>query len=469
MTVTAIQNAIFTIEVRGELYQSFFMLEPRMINKVTRMQGAIEYTPFEVSYPRIQTQIKANLQETFPSLNPLQRTEYKIKKKIETIENRIPIYSNEEPDIFLKAIQSFNGYGKEQNFREAKELFEAAERKGIVEASNCLGKMYYEGKGVMRNYRLSHEHFARSAEKGNPEGLYWIGRLYEEGKAKDYENSLQTSNLALRYYEKAAKLEHSDAMTDLGFMYENGVGVPKNIELATQYYKKAILKHNPKAYNNLGCMYLKGEIKEKYVNDNEVEAFNNLTKSKELGYVEGIANLAICYYRGKGTEKSFTEAKKLFKEAASKDSITGKYHMAFFQLKEAQISSDERIYHDAANKLRLVIASDPMHDDANYYLGYLHENGLGVTKDLKSAYHHYEVAVEASAHQNTKAMYKLAGLCFTGAGDTFENKEKAFRLYNEAAALGDQDALNALGYVYLLIIEFFIKMVLLLKRMRTKP
>ena len=69
-----------------------------------------------------------------------------------------------EPDIFMKAQQAFFGYGREQNYKEAKELYEESERRGIVEASNCLGKMYLNGDGVVREYEKAWRHFLISGE-----------------------------------------------------------------------------------------------------------------------------------------------------------------------------------------------------------------------------------------------------------------------------------------------------------------
>ena len=64
------------------------------------------------------------------------------------------------------------------------------------------------------------------------------------------------------YYEKAAKLGHLDAVTDLGYIYEIGIKnsdgyyVEPNTEYAEKYYQKAKKQNFPRALNNLAVFYL---------------------------------------------------------------------------------------------------------------------------------------------------------------------------------------------------------------------
>jgi len=51
-------------------------------------------------------------------------------------------------------------------------------------------------------------------------------------RAKDYEK-------ALKYFTKLANKKHSEAQLYLGIMYENGFGVPKNLEKAKDWWRKA--------------------------------------------------------------------------------------------------------------------------------------------------------------------------------------------------------------------------------------
>lgn len=46
-------------------------------------------------------------------------------------------------------------------------------------------------------------------------------------------------------------------MTEIGFLYENGIYFEKNLNKAKTYYKKAIQCKDPLALNNLAVLYLK--------------------------------------------------------------------------------------------------------------------------------------------------------------------------------------------------------------------
>ena len=76
--------------------------------------------------------------------------------------------------------------------------------------------------------------------------------------------------------------------------------------------------------------------------------------------------------------------------------------------------------------LRKVLAADPEHSDALYYLGFLYENGLGTDQDLKSSQNYYSKAVKVSDEKNAKAMYKLANMLYSGGSNGLVNKGRLF-------------------------------------------
>lgn len=63
---------------------------------------------------------------------------------------------------------------------------------------------------------------------------------------------------AVNLYEKSAKQGNSEALTDLGFLYEKGiVGEGENgLNSALENYKKAVELNNPRAMNNFAGMFL---------------------------------------------------------------------------------------------------------------------------------------------------------------------------------------------------------------------
>ena len=45
--------------------------------------------------------------------------------------------------------------------------------------------------------------------------------------------------MAVKYYQKAAEKNFDAAQYSLGYCYENGWGIVKNLEKALEYYRKA--------------------------------------------------------------------------------------------------------------------------------------------------------------------------------------------------------------------------------------
>jgi TPR repeat protein len=50
---------------------------------------------------------------------------------------------------------------------------------------------------------------------------------------------------AMRFFRKAADLGDTQAMSNIGVMYDNGEGVPKNAAEAARWYKKAADRDKP--------------------------------------------------------------------------------------------------------------------------------------------------------------------------------------------------------------------------------
>ena len=60
---------------------------------------------------------------------------------------------------------------------------------------------------------------------------------------------------ASRWFRRAAKQNHPGAQTALGYMYEEGTGVPRNPVTALWWYRKAAAQGNPTALFKVGHAY----------------------------------------------------------------------------------------------------------------------------------------------------------------------------------------------------------------------
>ncbi len=64
---------------------------------------------------------------------------------------------------------------------------------------------------------------------------------------------------ALRLWRPLAERGNAGAQNNVGFMYSNGEGVPRNFAIAMNWFRKAADQGNADAQNSLGLMYANGE------------------------------------------------------------------------------------------------------------------------------------------------------------------------------------------------------------------
>jgi TPR repeat protein len=99
-------------------------------------------------------------------------------------------------------------------------------------------------------------------------------------------------------------------------------------------------------------------------------------------------------------------------------------------------------YAQAQEQLQPLLA---MHDPrAQYSMGVLYENGLGVNKDPRQAVAWY---LQSAEQGNSDAQYNLGAMHEHGVGIPV-NFAEAARWYRPAAEAGDIDALSNLGVLY---------------------
>jgi hypothetical protein len=91
----------------------------------------------------------------------------------------------------------------------------------------------------------------------------------------------------------------------LGFMYSNGMGVPRDYAKAKVFETKACDGGNPYGCNNLGFL-------EQTVDKDYAQAATDLTKACDAGNPNGCASLAFQYEGGLGVLKDISEARDLY-------------------------------------------------------------------------------------------------------------------------------------------------------------
>lgn len=217
------------------------------------------------------------------------------------------------------------------------------------------------------------------------------------------DQKMSTQAEIIRLKEKAASGDPA-AQRQLGWIYQTGDGVTKDLVQSLEWYKKAALQGYAIAQNDVGCAYNRALG----VEQNFAEAIKWFRMSADQGYSFGQYNLAQIYYSGNGTPVNYPEAVKWFSKAAEQGNPT-----------------------------------------AAYYLGWLYCTGNGVEKSFASALFWYRMAASEGI---AGAQNNLAIMIENGQG-VATNLEEAIKLYRKSAKQGNESAKKALERLKIPIIE----------------
>jgi len=109
---------------------------------------------------------------------------------------------------------------------------------------------------------------------------------------------------ALREWRPLAEQGHRDAQFNLGLLYENGLGVPRDAAAAAAWYKMAAEQGDRDSAAYLGEMYAEGMG----VARDDAEALRWYVQAAELGHSASQYNVGLFYALGRGAEPNDVEA-----------------------------------------------------------------------------------------------------------------------------------------------------------------
>ncbi len=107
------------------------------------------------------------------------------------------------------------------NYGEALKWYRRGAERGDVSSQTHLAEMYQEGWGVERDLKEALRWYAPSAEAGYPLAEYKIGVIYLQGDR----NVRRDPEKAVSWFRRAADHGFARAQNDLGWAYETGDGV----------------------------------------------------------------------------------------------------------------------------------------------------------------------------------------------------------------------------------------------------
>ena len=174
------------------------------------------------------------------------------------------------------------GRGVLNDDAEAVKWYRKAAEQGLRSAQTTLGLLYEKGRGVTKDDAEAMKWYRKAANQGDATAKSNLARLEAAGstpQARDWSkmttdqvrvladngeveaqralgNRLyQTDSAgAMRWYRKAAEQGDARAQSNLGLMYANGVGIPKDYVEAARWYRKAADQGDETAKRNLATL-----------------------------------------------------------------------------------------------------------------------------------------------------------------------------------------------------------------------
>ena len=127
---------------------------------------------------------------------------------------------------FEVASRLAEGKGLDQDLKEAAEWYHRSAASGFAMAQFRLGTLYERGLGVRRDAARAQSWYERAAAQGNVKAMHNLAVLAASRSPKgDYES-------AARWFATAAEHGLADSQYNLAALYENGMGVSKDMQKA---------------------------------------------------------------------------------------------------------------------------------------------------------------------------------------------------------------------------------------------
>lgn len=239
------------------------------------------------------------------------------------------------------------GEGTEKNFQKAFEFYQKASEQGYTFSMISIGEMYENGEGFSKSLPKAVEWYQKAADLGSVRGMYKMGLIYFEGKvvekditranlwftkaaSKGYNPAkhyvalrlLKEKNYteAFKYFREASLANVKESAFYLASFYEAGKATTQDYTEAIKWYEVSAEINNSDAMNNLGLMYQNANGMSQADYSTAAKWF---ARAAELGNPSAMNNLGSLYNTGKGVQQSKKTAMDWFKKACDAGSQTG--------------------------------------------------------------------------------------------------------------------------------------------------
>ncbi len=219
-------------------------------------------------------------------------------------------------------------------------------------------------------------------------------------KAPELYQQAADQGKAAELYPKVADQESAVAQTKLGWQYQTGQGLPKDLAKAAELYQKGADQGYADAQNYLGLLYIKGQGVQKDFG----KAIELFQKAADQGYAKAQTNLGVAYEHGDGVPKDLGKAAELYQKAGDQGNVDAQKNLGVLYQTGQGVPKDL----EKAGKLYQK-AADQGYANAQNNLGLLCEHGDGVPKDLGKAAELYQKAADQGYQPAIANLKRLSG------------------------------------------------------------
>jgi hypothetical protein len=211
------------------------------------------------------------------------------------------------------------GHGATADNAAAYELYKKGCDNGNHYGCSNMGVMWEYGLGTGRkDTGRATEHYEKACKMGLAEGCQKMRNVISHLKSEcDAQVSAKPPKPTFGP-KPAATPPPNEGCTNLGYLYERGVGVSKDERTAAEFYKKSCDAKLPVGCVNLGNFYDNGKVFPQDVKKS-AELYK---KGCDFGASSGCNNLGVAYDSGSGVIKNERRALDLFKGACEKGNET---------------------------------------------------------------------------------------------------------------------------------------------------
>lgn len=219
-----------------------------------------------------------------------------------------------------------------------------------------------------------------------------IKKAHEAYNNKDFKT-------ALALYTELANSGDADAMTSLGYMYQNAQGCQKDEAKALEFYEKAAELKQPYALFNLAILYMNGL---NGVAHDQFKAHELFMEAATREVPPAMYEVALMLERGLGCLQNYSEAAFWYEEGAKRGHLESFNNLGVLYKEGHGVAMDEARCFICFSK-----AAEGGLAEGLYNLGQLYDQGFGCKQDHDKA---LDLCRKAAYKGHVKAKEIIKGL-----------------------------------------------------------